>query len=196
MAKAPKLSSDEKLENIDFDLFSAIAAIDKKDYGWFDKLTEEQQKKFVPYMLLQWCSTVTGNKNLVSYYLLGGNEYSNKHMFNEAVQNHQKLQWLMLCAGSPGIGKQYHKWLPHLSNKVGSLKEEVKLSTVKEYFTKVYTDADSSTISDCAKQFTLQQNHKYRIAKLFPSMKIEDIEVLATQLTSEDLDEYDLNSGI
>jgi hypothetical protein len=40
--------ADEKLENQDFDLFEALAAIDKKDYHWFDNLSEAQQKKFVP----------------------------------------------------------------------------------------------------------------------------------------------------
>jgi hypothetical protein len=195
MAKSTKVSADEKLENQDFDLFAAIVAVDKKEYSWFDRLTEEQQRKFTPYMMLQWCTTVNGNKNLTSYYLLGGNEYSNKHMFNEIVQNHPKLQWLMLCAGSPGIGKQYHKWLPHLSNKIGELREEAKLSVVKDYFNKIYSSADQTTINECAGEFTKNQNHKVRLAKMFPQLKISDIEVLSTYVTGEELDEYDRNSG-
>jgi len=51
-----KLSPDEKFENVDFDLFKAIDAIDRKDYGWWDTLTEEQTKKFSAYMLLHWIS--------------------------------------------------------------------------------------------------------------------------------------------
>ena len=59
MAKE-KVSQDEKFENQDFDLFEALAAIDKKDYHWFDNLSEAQQKKFVPYMMLHWVSAVKG----------------------------------------------------------------------------------------------------------------------------------------
>ena len=58
MAKE-KLSVDEKLEKQDFDLFEAITAIDKKDYGYYDRLTPEQQKKFVPFMMVHWISYIT-----------------------------------------------------------------------------------------------------------------------------------------
>ena len=52
MTKVKKLAPDEKLEKQDFNLFEAIAAIDKKDYDYYDRLTPEQQKKFVPFMML------------------------------------------------------------------------------------------------------------------------------------------------
>ena len=32
--------SDLKLQNVDFDLFAALDALDRKDYGYFDSLTE------------------------------------------------------------------------------------------------------------------------------------------------------------
>ncbi len=49
-----KTPTDEKFEKQDFNLFEAIAAIDKKDYGYYDRLTPEQQRKFVPFMMLHW----------------------------------------------------------------------------------------------------------------------------------------------
>ena len=50
MARA-KTPTDEKFEKQDFNLFESIAAIDKKDYGYYDRLTSEQQRKFVPFMM-------------------------------------------------------------------------------------------------------------------------------------------------
>ena len=49
-----KTPVDEKFEKQDFNLFEAIAAIDKKDYGYYDRLTTEQQRKFVPFMMVHW----------------------------------------------------------------------------------------------------------------------------------------------
>lgn len=193
LSMSKKISSDEKFQNTEFDLFSALSAIDNKDYRWWDNLTEEQQRKFVPYMLLQWATTIKGNKNIAQYYVLSGNEYANKHMFNELVQNHPKLQWLMLCSMSPGMGKQFHQWLPHLNNKIGSLREEAKYSIVKEYFSKI--SGDGKVVEDCAKEFTEMQNHKWRIAQHYPSMKLEDIEVLALHLSKEEVDEYEREIG-
>ncbi len=44
-----KTSTDEKFTDIDFPLFDALAALDKKDYEFFDRLTLEQQKGFSPF---------------------------------------------------------------------------------------------------------------------------------------------------
>ena len=68
MAKE-KLSADEKFEKIDFDLFEALTAIDKKDYSYYDRLTVEQQKKFIPFMMIHWISAVKANSDIQSYYL-------------------------------------------------------------------------------------------------------------------------------
>ena len=91
MAKE-KLSADEKFTKQDFDLFEALTAIDKKDYSYFDKLTPEQQRKFVPFMLIHWVSAIKGNKDLQSYYLQSTDYHANKYLFNENVQKHPKLQ--------------------------------------------------------------------------------------------------------
>ena len=111
---ATKTPVDEKFENVDFDLFEALSSMDKKDYGYYDRLTEEQQKKFVHYMMMHWMSAIKSSGELGAYYLMNTDYTANKYFFNEYVQKHPKLQWLMLCASSPGMGKQFHQWIPHL----------------------------------------------------------------------------------
>ncbi len=150
MAKA-KVSADEKFENQDFDMFEALAALDKKDYGYYDRLTEEQRKKFVPFMMIMWFSSVKGKTDFQQYYVLSVNEFANKHLFNENVQKHPKLQWLMLC--SSGIGnKQFHQWIPQIKQNVGKLKEKASVKDIKEYYKKIYPKTDDE-IKEYEKQY-------------------------------------------
>jgi hypothetical protein len=38
--KKPATPKDEKFEGQDFDLFEALSALDRKDYGYIESLTE------------------------------------------------------------------------------------------------------------------------------------------------------------
>jgi len=191
MAKE-KVSIDEKFENQDLDLFQVLAALDKKDYGYFDKLSEAQQKKFVPYMMLHWMSAIKASSDLQTYYLRSVDYYANKFIFNENVQQHPKLVWLMLCASSPGLGKQFHQWIPHLKDKVIKLKEPAKLKDVKEYFNKIYA---KQSVDDMAEKFVYNQKRKAYLAGVFPNLKYEDIETLNQIVTDEDIKQYERDCG-
>jgi hypothetical protein len=194
MAKA-KTPTDEKFDKIDFDLFEAIAAIDKKDYDYYDRLTEEQKKKFVPYMMLMWVSTVKGSHDLQNYYLQSTDYHANKHMFNESVQKHPKLQWLMLCAASPGMGKQYHQWIPHIPAGVSKLKTLPKVKEIKDYYKKIYPKADDAALTEVSELFVAKQKRKMYLAEKFPNLKIDEIEVLNELVTDEEIRIYEEQSG-
>jgi hypothetical protein len=195
MKKKSVIPADEKIQNQDFDLFVALNALDKKDYNYFENLTEEQKRKFVPYMMTHWMSAIKGNGDLQGYYLRSVDYHANVNLFNEYVQKHPKLQWLMLCAASPGLGKQFHQWIPHLSAKVSNLKEPAKLKDVKEYFSKVYPKADSTDLEEYAKQFVVDHQKKCYLAKMFPNLKISDIETLSALVTDEDIEQYEKDRG-
>lgn len=193
MAKE-KVSIDEKFEKQDFDMFEALAALDKKDYGYYDKLTEEQRKKFVPFMMIMWLSAIKGNTEFQQYYVLSTNEFANKHLFNENVQKHPKLQWLMLC--SSGVGsKQFHQWIPQIKQNVGKLKEKASIKDVKEYYKKIYPKSDDSTLTEFSKLFTDQQHKKVYLAEKFPELKVEDIEALSNFVTEDEIKEYEKQYG-
>jgi len=193
--KKPAVPKDEKLEKQDFDLFEALAAMDRKDYNYLDNMTEEQQKKFVPYMMTHWMSAIKDNGGVQGYYVMSTEYSANKHLFNEYVQKHPKLQWLMLCASSPGLGKKFHQWIPHLSSKVATLKETPKLKDVKEYYTKIYPKADSESLALISEAFVEEHKKKVYLAKRFPDLKISDIEVLAQTVTDEDIRAYERDLG-
>ena len=166
MAKE-KVATDEKFDKQDFDLFEALSALDKKDYGYYDRLTTEQKKKFVPFMMLHWMSAIKGSKDLQSYYLQSVDYHTNKYFLNETVSKHPKLQWLMLCASSPGLGKQFHQWIPHIKDRISKLKEPAKLKDTKEYFTKIYPKANKDELQEITTHFVESQNRKIHVAKGF-----------------------------
>ena len=195
MATKKSTPVDEKFVAQDFDLFDALTAMDKKDYGYYDRLTEEQQKKFVPYMMTHWMSAIKGSGDVQGYYLRSVDYHANKHLFNEYVQKHPKLQWYMLCASSPGLGKQFHQWIPHLGSKVTSLKEPAKAKEIKEYYTKIYPKVDSDDIDEIAKAFVQEHKRKCYLAETYPNLKQSDIEVLSQLVTEEDIKQYDKDRG-
>lgn len=186
---------DEKFEKQDFDLFEALAALDRKDYNYLDKLTDEQQKKFVPYMMTHWMSAIKGNGELASFYVMSTEYAANKHLFNEYVQKHPKLQWMMLCAASPNMGKQFHQWIPHLSAKISELKENAKTKDVREYFGKIYPKTNPDDLNEFAEAFVKEQKKKVYLAEQFPHMKLEDIELLSQTVTDADIEEYEKARG-
>ena len=190
MAKE-KLSADEKFEKVEFDLFDAIAAIDRKDYSYYDRLTPEQQKKFVPFMMLHWISAIKGSEGLSRYYVMSTNEYANKYLFNENVMKHPKLQWLMLCSASPGMGKQFHQWIPHIRERVSKLKESPKTKEIKDYYKKIYPKSSDSDLNLVTHVFVDNHRKKMYIAAKFPEMKFDEIELLSEIITDEDIKKYE-----
>ena len=75
------------------------------------ELTDEEKKKFSPFLMIRWGSDVQGDVDLQSYYLMSVNERLNKHYFDISSTQHKKLQWLLASTVSPGMGTFRHNWL-------------------------------------------------------------------------------------
>lgn len=196
MAKKKQATpKDEKFEKQDFNLFEALAALDKKDYDYYDRLTPEQQKKFVPFMMIHWMSAIKSSGDLARYYVISTNEHANTYLFNESVMKHPKLQWYMLCASSPGLGKQFHQWIPHIKERVSKLREPAKAKDIKEYYKKIYKTASDSDLTMLSEVFVENHKRKMYLAERFPNMKFEDIELLGDIITDEDIDKYEQELG-
>jgi len=195
MATKKNTPTDEKLEKQDFPLFDAIAALDRKDYTFYDKLPAEQQKKFTSFMLVRYMSYIKGSGEIAGYYARSVDYHANKYIFNEYVQKHPKLQWLMLCASSPGLGKQFHPWIPQIKEKVSLLKEPAQLKDVKEYYKKIYPKAGDDDIDEVSKAYVTEQKKKCYLATVYPEMKIADIETLSQMVTDEEIEQYERDRG-
>jgi hypothetical protein len=75
------------------------------------------------------------------------------------------------------------------------LREPVSTKTVSEYFAKIYPGADKQAVTEAAEEFTQQQNHKQRLAEIFPDMKLADIEILSQMVSKQDIEQYEQDSG-
>lgn len=195
MATKAKTPTEEKLEKQDLDLFEVLAALDKKDYDFYDRLSPAQQKKFVPFMMIQWMSAIKGTGDLQNYYLSSTEYHANKYFFNENVYKHPKLQWLMLCAASPGVGKQFHQWIPNISQKVAKLEAPAKLKDIKEYYKKIYPKAAIDDIDAVSEAYVESHKRKRHLSELFPNLKQSDIETLNEVITDDQIAEYERDLG-
>ena len=103
-----------------------LAAMDRKDRDFYDNLDDELKKKFSPFLMVRYCSSVSGSPDLENYYIASTNYYANKNLLD--LSKHPKLQWLMFTAASPGAGTMYHTWIkqkPKPKIFDGSIKKEL-----------------------------------------------------------------------
>jgi hypothetical protein len=99
------------MESDKLSIKSEMSAFDRKDRNFYDSLTDEEKKKFSPYLMIRYGSAVSGNADMQAYYLMSTNERLNKHFFDVNTAQHKKLQWLMATTISPGMGNQFHQWI-------------------------------------------------------------------------------------
>lgn len=89
-----------------------MEAYDRKQRDYYDCMTEEERKKFSPYLMIRWGSTVQGSQELQEFYLIAANQLVNRHYFSVSTVRHKKLHWLLNTTVSPDLGKQRHYWIP------------------------------------------------------------------------------------
>lgn len=107
----PKKIVKKRVVNIDDELNinNEMANLDLKNYEFYNNLSDSDKKRFSPFLMLRWGSSVYGSTDIQSYYLMSINETLNKHYFD--ISKHPQLQWQLCAASSPGMGKQKHYWL-------------------------------------------------------------------------------------
>ena len=86
-------------------LNTVLAAIDKKDYGFYDRPLLRTTKTIKSFLLNRYVSLVKGSSELQAYYPMAGNQRVNCTYFELA--KHPKLVWQLLCTVSPGMGTQF-----------------------------------------------------------------------------------------
>lgn len=109
----------KKNKKYKLDIFQTLAAIDKRDYGYFNRLSSDEKKAFVGTVIMRWMSVVkTNNIELQKWHLLTINGFVNKAIWNPALKNHIGLIYLLLV--SCGLGqKQFHEWIKGPTRKSG-----------------------------------------------------------------------------
>jgi len=150
-----------------------LAAMDRKDRNFYNNLDDELKKKFSPFMMLKYVSTLGPPNNynrelpmpapdMEQYYIFATNRYANKYMLeiSNKEHQHQQLQWLLLTTVSPGMGDQSHVYI--------KVKPKPK-----------------NTSAPIKKQ----------LLELFPIMKEDDVDALAAITSKKELNQYIKDHG-
>ncbi len=126
-----------------------MAALDKKDRGFYSRLTDEQKKAFVPWMMMRYASSAQGRN--AAHYLFMVNELVNKNFSD--VSKHPELQWLLMTAA--GSGKvEFHPYIKPPNSKK-------KKDKVRDFVSNIYPLYKSSEID-----MLLELNTKEDLVKL------------------------------
>jgi len=134
-----------------------MACLDLKDRNFYNDLTDEERKKFSPYLMIRWSSSVQGDREIQEYYVQSANHYLNKHFFT--MSKHPRLQWLMATAVSPGLGKYVHPWIAPKKKEKGN------------------------------------NDVKKALMKIYPNMKLDEIELLSKLVDKKDIAQYLKDAG-
>lgn len=135
------------------DLTRLLAAVDSKNYNFYDNLTEAELKEFSPFVLMRFVSNVNSNdRDIQEWFVEMTNEMVNKNHW-DLSKNHEKLHWLLYSAVGAGV-KSFHPYLPALKkelNKVEKLLAELhptyKLEDIK-LLAKLMTEQDTKELFD------------------------------------------------
>jgi hypothetical protein len=91
------------------DIKRELGAVDRKDYSFYDNLTDEERKAFSPYILMRYTANVQGDRDIQEWFLENTNELVNKNHW-DLSKNHKGLLWKLFAASGAGV-PAYHPYL-------------------------------------------------------------------------------------
>ena len=115
-----------------------MAALDSKNRGFYDSLTDDEKKKFATFLMIRYGSCVSGSADMQAYYLQSTNLKLNRNFF-AIPKRHDKLNWLAVTTISPGMGNQFHSWI--------SSKKKESTSKVTKFLQGIYPHAKMDDIA-------------------------------------------------
>ena len=135
------------------DIKRELGAVDKKDYSFYDNLTDEEKKAFSPYILMRYTSNVQGDRDIQEWFVETTNEMVNKNHW-ELSKEHKPLLWKLFTATGVGVNC-YHPYLAagkkEKANKIEKLLCELhptmKMSEIK-MMAKMMDKADINELFD------------------------------------------------
>lgn len=152
------------------DLFNdLLPAIDKCDYGWYERQNDEIKKEFQPFVIMRWISGTANSSGCADYFIRATNEIVNRDFF--ALQKHPELQYKLLA--SVGLGqKQRHVFVPMPKGKT---KENKFVSLLKRKHGEIneqeirilIRNFDMSKAQDLCKDFAIDDKETKQILKEF-----------------------------
>lgn len=91
------------------DIKRELAAVDNKNYKFYDNLTDDERKAFSPYILMRYVSNVQNSSDIQAWFVEMTNECVNKNHW-DLSKNHKALLWKLFSATGIGV-TCYHPYL-------------------------------------------------------------------------------------
>lgn len=125
------------------DIFDTLAAIDKRDFDFLDRQTDELKKAFTPLIVMRWASAARDGDD-ADLMLMLVNTYANPNFFD--IADHPELQYKLMT--SAGLGaKLRHEW-------IAMPKRKASASKVHEFLQRWWPEANEHELNILLKQFT------------------------------------------
>jgi hypothetical protein len=90
------------------DLNSVLSALDRQDFDFYSRLSDEDKKAYVPLILMRYMSLLTDQNKNAPYAVIATNDLVNIGFWN--LTKHPELQHKLLCLAGLG-NKQYRSWI-------------------------------------------------------------------------------------
>ena len=116
-------------------MFDALRALDLKNRGFYDSLTDEEKKGFAPFVMVRWASAVNHKlSEMDEWYLQATNQRFHTSMLDlmYGETKHPKLAWLLATTVSPGMGAMKHQWIGY-KKKTGKSNNKLKKFIVLQF---------------------------------------------------------------
>jgi hypothetical protein len=125
------------------DLFGAV---NRKDRDWWERLTDEQRKKFSSWLYSRYMSIVRhNNPDMHRYYVLSANKELNKDL-SKLTKNHTKLIYLLMTTMANEFTRADHQYIPPLKKNKADKTTNNKMRVLSE-LNPSSKDADLETLA-------------------------------------------------
>lgn len=126
------------------DIKRELAGVDLRNYEFYDKLPENEQKEFSPYVLMRYVANADGDREIQEWFIERTNELVNKDHW-VLSKNHKGLLW-KLFAGV-GIGG-------HVRHQYLKMNSKEKANKIEKLLCEIYPAAKLDDIKMRAKMMT------------------------------------------
>lgn len=104
-------------------IFDALNKLSIKDRSYYESLSEDEKKEFLPVVIMRWLAGTTNARQI--YFL---NEIANPYMFD--LFKHKELLAKLLTVSTSGRSQRYN-WIKGSSKKVAA---SLIINLVEEYY--------------------------------------------------------------
>ena len=119
------------------ELSTVLAELDRGNKNFYNTLTPEEKKAYVPLILMRYMSSLGDQSRNKEYAIIATNDLVNIGFWQ--LSKYPDLQHLLLCVASLG-SKQYHQWIPNKS-KVS------KTPAIDQFFIDLYPDINEQELA-------------------------------------------------